>query len=52
VTEEECVRNGGHCFERENIVLTSYPPQYPETCRHCGKKRVAIPRVPWEYRDR
>lgn len=52
LSEEECLSIGGHCYKRENIVLTSDPPQYPETCRHCGKRRVAIPREPWEYRDR
>jgi hypothetical protein len=51
VTEEECVRMGGHCFERTGICLTSNPPQYPEKCRHCGKGRVAIPQEPWTYRD-
>jgi len=51
MTEEECTANGGHCFERTGKRLASMPPQYPETCRHCGKQRVAIPRDPFEYRD-
>jgi hypothetical protein len=51
LSEEECLSIGGHCFKRENIVYSSNPPQYPETCRHCGKRRVAIPRDPFEYRD-
>ena len=51
VTEEECVRAGGHCYEREGVTLTSNPPQYPERCKHCRKGRVAIPREPYEYRD-
>ena len=49
--EEQCVRRGGHCFERTGFVLTSNPPQYPETCKHCGKRRTATPREPFEYRD-
>jgi hypothetical protein len=51
LTEEECVRLGGHCFERLDLMLTSATPQYPEKCKHCGKQRVAIPREPFEYRD-
>ena len=51
LTEEECARHGGHCFERTGAMLSSNPPQYPEVCKHCGKGRVAIPREPFEYRD-
>ena len=51
LTEEECVRNGGHCYVRSNVVLTSNPPQYPEKCRHCGKKRIAMRQEPYTYRD-
>jgi len=51
VTEEECVRAGGHCYERTGAMLTSSPPQFPEVCRHCRKGRVAIPQEPFEYRD-
>lgn len=51
ITEEECVRSGGHCFARTGVTLTSNPPQYPEACKHCRKGRVAIPREPFEYRD-
>jgi hypothetical protein len=51
MTEEECVRHGGHCFEDTGEVLASNPPQYKQRCRHCAKERVAIPREPFEYRD-
>lgn len=51
LTEEECVRLGGHCYERTGAMLTSAIPQYPEICKHCKKGRVAIPREPFEYRD-
>jgi hypothetical protein len=50
VTEDECVRLGGHCFERTGVISTN-PPQYPETCKHCRKGRVAIPQEPFIYRD-
>jgi hypothetical protein len=49
--EQECILRGGHCFERTGLVLMSNPPQYPECCKHCGKKRIATPRDPWEYTD-
>ena len=51
ITEEECERIGGHCFERTGLTLTSNPPQYPEVCKHCGKRRVAIPQASFRYRD-
>lgn len=51
LTEDECVKHGGHCFESTGEVLTSDPPQYPETCKHCGKRRIGTPRSPMEYRD-
>ena len=50
MSEEECVRHGGHCFEDTGEVLASVPPQYKQKCRHCGKQRVAVPREPFEYR--
>lgn len=51
LTEDECVAAGGHCFESTGEVLTSNPPQYPEACKHCGKRRIGTPRSPMEYRD-
>lgn len=51
MTEEECLRYGGHCFEGTGEVKTSIPPQYVQKCRHCGKGQVAVPREPFEYRD-
>lgn len=51
MTEEDCTRHGGHCFEGTGEALQSSPPQYPEVCKHCQKRRVAVPREPFEYRD-
>lgn len=42
VTEKECLEFGGHCFESTGEILTSNPPQYPEVCKHCNKRRVGI----------
>jgi hypothetical protein len=36
---EECEAFGGHCFEGTGEMLTSYPPQYPQVCKHCGARR-------------
>lgn len=33
-----------HCWHSDNIVLTSNPPQYPETCCNCGGKRTRTSR--------
>lgn len=49
LTEDECVVNGGHCFERTGMVYSTYPPKYPEYCKHCKKKRIAIPQEQWRY---
>jgi hypothetical protein len=49
VSPEECERIGGHCFESDGRVLTSNPPQYPETCKHCGKRRVGVPQPSVRY---
>ena len=51
MTEEDCVRHGGHCFERTGAALMSSPPQYPEVCKHCRKRRVAIPQESFRYRE-
>ena len=51
MTEEECVRHGGHCFVRTGMVLASNPPQFAEICKHCPKRRVAIPQEAFTYRD-
>lgn len=51
LTEDECVAAGGHCFESDGVTLLSYPPQYPETCKHCGKRRIGTPQESMRYRD-
>ena len=35
ITDIECPRCGKHLFQRTDIVLTSYPPQYQYECE-CG----------------
>jgi hypothetical protein len=37
LSEEECVRIGGHCYEVENQVYTTNPPTFKRICKHCGK---------------
>lgn len=49
ITEEKCIEMGGHCFKSTGIVLTSIPPQYPEICKHCGKKRIGVPQKSMTY---
>ena len=50
-SEEECVLRGGHCFVDGDVMNLSNPPQIPQRCKHCGKRRVKVAREPWEYRD-
>lgn len=40
--EHDCT----HCYHAENSTFTSYPPQYPEICCHCGDRRVTRPAEP------
>jgi len=40
ITETECVKIGGHCYETQNCVLTSNPLQYIRVCKHCGKTQI------------
>lgn len=52
LTEEECetiLRH--HCYQPDPMVYPTIPPQHPETCIHCGKRRVAIPNEPFTYRE-
>lgn len=51
ITPEQCAAQGGHCFVSEDQVLMSSPPQYPERCRHCGKRRIGVPQEPMRYFD-
>ena len=32
--------NCNHCWHHTGVVLTSYPPQHPELCCHCGEQRI------------
>ena len=52
MTEEECVAIGGHCYEMENYVLTSDPPQYDRTCKHCGKQQRGRAQESIDWHDR
>jgi hypothetical protein len=51
VSLEECEETGGHCWEGLGIELTSWPPQHPEACIHCGATRIGRPREAMEYSE-
>lgn len=51
LTEDECVANGGHCFDATGQVIDGTPPQYPEACRHCCKRRIGTPQAAMSYVD-
>jgi hypothetical protein len=46
---EICIKLGGHCWEMQNSVLLSNPPQYIRICKHCGKKQTGTsqPEIRW-----
>lgn len=51
-TPEEACAKEAHCFHRDSITLTSYPPKYRKTCCHCGKIEYEQPtqrRPPGEH---
>src|SRR5690242_20303515 len=40
----ETTKTQQHCWHDDAIVLTSNPPQFPQTCCNCGGKRVKTSR--------
>lgn len=51
ITEDVCAATGGHCFQSTGDVIAGDPVQYPEACKHCGKKRIGIPQPDMRYTD-
>jgi hypothetical protein len=49
ISVEECLRVTGHCHERTGVYRPSVPPMHEEICKHCGHRRWAVPREPFEY---
>lgn len=49
LTERQCVEFGGHCYQSTGQVLTSNPPQFPEVCKHCNKRRIGVQQEPMRY---
>lgn len=43
-------RGEGHCWHSDGVTLTSYPPQYPQTCCWCGGKRILSGLLPQDDR--
>ena len=50
LSEETCVELGGHCWVEADYVLTSNPPQFDRSCKHCGKRQRGVrqPDVRWD----
>ena len=49
LTEEECIKIGGHCYEIQNYVLTSNPPVSVRVCKHCGKTQHGRPQPSMDW---
>lgn len=43
LSKEDCKRIGGHCWEIQNEILCSIPPQSVRICKHCGKREIGRP---------
>ncbi len=49
IDEYECVKTlGGHCWEYDNVVLTTHPPRYRRKCKHCGIIQISNMKPLWE----
>jgi len=50
LTEEECLKIGGHCYEVSNFVVDTFPETYHRTCKHCGHTQHGRkqPSIRWE----
>ena len=49
MSESECEEKVEHKWISMGHVLTSNPPQYPEMCSVCGKKRIGHPQESMRY---
>ena len=49
LTEEECLRIGGHCYKVSDYVVDTLPPIYHRVCKHCGhiQHGVEQPKMKW-----
>jgi len=50
-TVEECVKNGGHCWESSNYVIDTMPPIYHRYCKHCGLVQEASEQPQYNWHD-
>jgi len=51
ISEEECLKIGGHCWVDENAVGASNPPTYFRHCKHCNKRQYGRRNEAFEWRD-
>ena len=51
LTQEECLKIGGHCYVQEPEVIMTNPPIYHRTCKHCGKRQECRIQHPIEWHD-
>lgn len=51
LSPEDCLRFGGHAFERTGYSTSGVPTRFEEVCRFCSSWRQATPREPFEYTE-
>lgn len=49
LSKKQCLKIGGHCYERTNFVIDTLSPIYTRICKHCGHKQEGFeqPSVNW-----
>lgn len=51
LTEQRCLKIGGHCWIMDNEVYLTNPPIYIRHCKHCGKRQEGRSQDPVNWED-
>jgi len=51
LSEEECLKIGGHCYEMADYSYDTNPPIYVRICKHCGHKQEGMRLPDYDWSD-
>jgi len=51
LSEEECLKIGGHCWEIDLSIIPTNPPTFIRICKHCGKRQIGRRQEPIIWSD-
>jgi len=51
ISEEECLRIGGHCYMEANVVYPTNPLLYERICKHCGHRQQGREQPVIDWKD-